>query len=121
MHACLQGYEEDVRLILQQGVKTSHKQIVPATSSVLAYRGTKQGIRETFADTALIFAARRSFAQVIEILVEEGRADVNLSGSDGMTPLMWCAYNGNLASVAFLVDHGAKINRQSEVGAIVYK
>lgn len=111
MHACQQGYEEDVLLLLEKGIKTSCKQ-----TSNYPYRGSTSGDREKLGDTAMTLAARRKYIDIIKILFEVGKVDINLAGADGMTALMWAAWNNDECLLYYLLERGAKINLQSEFG-----
>jgi ankyrin repeat protein len=115
MHAASQGYEEDVRLILETGgIKTSTKQV--SNYPHRSINGVKRGVREKFGDTALTMAARRGHFGVIKLLVEEGRADVNIPGFDGMTALTWAVCNNREDIVLYLLDRGANVNMQCDYG-----
>lgn len=59
--------------------------------------------------TALMFAAERGHADLVETLVAQG-ADVNYQNAFGFTPLHASVNGGHLAVTQYLVDQGAAVN-----------
>lgn len=59
--------------------------------------------------TALMFAAERGFADLVETLVAKGAA-VNHHNAFGYSPLHAAVSGGHLAVAQYLVDHGADVN-----------
>ncbi|MDT8441534.1 MAG: ankyrin repeat domain-containing protein [Desulfuromonadales bacterium] len=59
--------------------------------------------------TALMFAAERGFADIVETLVAKG-ADVNHRNAFGFSPLHAAVSGDHLAVAQYLVDHGANVN-----------
>jgi ankyrin repeat protein len=49
-------------------------------------------------------------------LAARGAADINERDSDGFTPLMWAAGDGQLVALQVLIQAGADLNLQSESG-----
>ncbi|RPA97773.1 ankyrin, partial [Choiromyces venosus 120613-1] len=74
------------------------------------------------AETALCWAAREGNLVIMRLLVEEGDADINLSGENGgdfllRTPLHFAAIRGHLSVVKFLVKcEGVDINARDALG-----
>jgi uncharacterized protein len=64
---------------------------------------------------ALAEAAARNRTDSIKLLVVEG-ADVNATGKDGMTPLLWALLQGGKAGFQALLEHGANPNLQTKDG-----
>ncbi|NEP54411.1 MAG: ankyrin repeat domain-containing protein [Moorea sp. SIO3C2] len=83
--ATLAGDAEQVRQLLQQG--TDPNQVY----------GT---------NTALIYASRDGFSEIVQILIEAG-ADVNWIDGEGVTPLILAAFKNHPAIVQMLLDQGA--------------
>ena len=65
--------------------------------------------------TVLHYAARRNKLDVVQWLVEHGKANVEATNKDGMTVLHWAAQN-NLDVVQWLVEHGADVNATDNDG-----
>lgn len=60
-------------------------------------------------------AARKEYIGAMRILINAG-ADVNFIGPAGMTALMWCAWNGNIAGLELILRAPAlETNMLSEV------
>ena len=59
--------------------------------------------------TALLLAAERGCADVMEPLIKGG-SDVNAKTANGTTPLMFAAASGNTDAVKTLLDRGADVN-----------
>lgn len=72
--------------------------------------------RDSNGRTALIGAADYNQYKAGEDLVVRGRAEVNVMDLDGMTPLMWASYWGNVAFMDLLVRYGAKFDLKSKDG-----
>ncbi|MDA8017993.1 MAG: ankyrin repeat domain-containing protein [Thermoanaerobaculia bacterium] len=65
-------------------------------------------------ETGLVYAIRDSRKQGLRqhamLLIEHG-ADVNIKNSDGETPLLWAAYNGDVELVELLLSKNARLQR----------
>ena len=68
------------------------------------FRQTKRG--DDGASLSLLLAVHRERDDDVAILLAEG-VDVNLGDSDGITPLMASAMNGNFVIARLLLDVGA--------------
>jgi hypothetical protein len=75
-------------------------------------------------NTALHYAAYEDSAAIIPLLVAAGAdpdagddAPEGRAGRGGVTPLFLCALNGCAAAAAALVDSGADVDQQADVGA----
>ena len=110
IHACCNGYYDDMRLLQECGADVNARQV-----SAYPYRGYPSQ-REKNGDTALILATRRGDMAVVQVLVEECKVDVNLHGAEGMTALMWAAWHDRKELIAYLHSKGAQINAQSYFG-----
>merc|ERR1711920_163459 len=59
-------------------------------------------------ETPLLLAAQEGFADVVKLLLKEGRSNaVNVKAFDGRTPLISAARFGFLPVCQILLDHGA--------------
>lgn len=65
-------------------------------------------------DEALVWAAKSGSADVLPPLVRRG-ARIDADPYRG-TPLAWAAWNGRLTASAWLLDHGADVNRRGTFG-----
>lgn len=65
--------------------------------------------------TAMHYAARQGFADVLEVLVRAGAA-VNPREANDMTPLLMAISNNNMAAARFLLSHGGAVNAQDWYG-----
>ena len=61
-------------------------------------------------NTALISASRDGQIEMLEMLMEEEGADVNIPNNNGNTPLMIATRNGNTEIARMLIDRGADVN-----------
>ena len=60
--------------------------------------------------TALIYAARQGCLGCVKNL-DEGHADLNLADPEGITPMLIATENFNFDTAAYLIKHGADVNR----------
>ena len=54
-----------------------------------------------------------NYMDVLETLYYDGKANINAIGADGMTALMWAAYNEDIDLMEWLIGEGANINLQA--------
>jgi ankyrin repeat protein len=111
-----------VRLLVKHGAKVDVRSELGRTPLLVAstYAGNAQVVelllsaganandRDQFGETALTSASKRGDARLVEILLAAG-ADVATSGGGFMPrpPLAWAAEEGNVATIAMLLKHGA--------------
>lgn len=94
--ASQRGHIGVVKLLLENGATTEH--------------------REVIYHTPLILAAIKGHVQVINLLLEHG-ADINYRDyTFDRTPLIWAALNGKTEAVSLLLEHGAEINSADRDG-----
>ncbi|CAF0926882.1 unnamed protein product [Adineta steineri] len=56
----------------------------------------------------------KEFPDIIKLLVEDHRADVNHADDEGRTPLHMAAMRGRLRYIKYLIHHGAKVDVDGE-------
>ncbi len=110
MYATISGYEEDIKVLLDAGADIDQRQI-----TYYLYRGTPAQ-RKNNGDTCLVMATRRLKFNIIRLLVEYGKADVNMYGEGRMTPFMWATWFANHDIMAYLVAARANVNLQADFG-----
>lgn len=66
--------------------------------------------------TPLIRAARQRNETMVKILIEEGRADVNVKDRDGTTALLHSISTENISMVRILLERGADMNTKNNSG-----
>jgi hypothetical protein len=67
----------------------------------------------------LLYAAQRGHLDVLQCLVEEFGADVNLAAHDGRTALMMASYGRHEKLVKWLLKHGADAQATTARGTAV--
>jgi len=95
MWASMQGDQQLVELLVDQGVAINMQNFV--------------------GETALYIAAARGFINICNFLLEAG-ADARLATVDGASPLHVAAADGNILLVKAFVGHGAFINSTDDEG-----
>lgn len=65
--------------------------------------------------TALILASKNNHLSIVQILLKDRRADVNMKDNAGWTALMWAAFGGHLDVVQALLGQDIDANMQNEV------
>ena len=73
------------------------------------------GANSAAVDPGILEAARAADWEAVHALVEQG-ADVNEAEGDGMTPLHWASYWGDLETVDLLIGAGADANAAGDLG-----
>jgi ankyrin repeat protein len=77
------------------------------TVRLLLARGAKVNDQDQFGDTCLTSASKRGDAEMVKVLIEAG-AEVSAGASwFGRPPLIWAAEEGNMETLACLLEHGA--------------
>ena len=80
--------------------------------------GEKVNAVTWYGNTALMFAARRSSAEVIKVLINTG-ADINAKNKSGETALKYAVKSVSPEVVKVLVDAGADVNAKDREGRTV--
>lgn len=71
--------------------------------------------RPAMSDNDFIKLCRSGNAQEVEEAIMNG-ANVNASGNDGRTALMWATYYGHVQTAEVLLQHGADVNAKDKDG-----
>ena len=77
---------------------------------VLLAHGAKTGIQDGFGWLPLSAAASRGHVEAVEVLVKEGKADIDAQAQDRLTALMWAARAGRLEVIRCLLKLGANLD-----------
>lgn len=88
MISSVQGYEEMVKLLIDNGAKLN--------------------MRDNSGKTALIYASRKSNTRIIQLLVDKG-ASINMQDNVGWTALMYAIAIGKNKIVKLLIDKGSDL------------
>ena len=70
----------------------------------------------SFAQKDIFTVARSGSLQEIEILYKENPELINKSNENGYSPLILASYRANIPVVKFLIEKGADINQNSDMG-----
>ncbi len=94
----------------------------PDRVRTLIYTNVDTNERNYAGITPLTVAAERGHVDIISLLVEKGKADVNLTSSYGITPLIAASAAGQTAAAKYLLDHGANSAVRDNTGktALLY-
>lgn len=60
-------------------------------------------------ESAVRWAARQGFLDIVKYLVEEG-ASIEGKSAEGWTPMMWATKSGHIEVVEYLIEKGADLN-----------
>ena len=104
----------DIHLLAQAGLSINTREMSP-----YLYRGSA-GNRTAFGDPILVLAARKSNIPMIKVLLDcpdtAERCNIDAMGDDGMTALMWAAFNNNTEIVDILLRRHVRMNMQNHQG-----
>jgi uncharacterized protein len=84
----------------------------PADVSKMLTRGMDVNSVNEQGTPAIVFAATYKADDVLKLLVEQRKANIEAVGPTGETALSVTAWHGNQTLVAFLLAKGAQVNRQ---------
>ena len=87
-----------------------------AALALLLKKGARVNDRAVFNGmTALHFAGRKGFLEILEILIQSG-ANLEITDNDGFTPLWSTAFVNKEEAIEFLLKKGANINHLDKNG-----
>jgi ankyrin repeat protein len=109
MWAAAQSQPEMVRLLIKRGARVNERSAIRAWPRKVTAEPRPQN-RPTGGLTALLLAAREGCAECARALVE-GRALINLSDPDNISPLLMAVLNARFDTAAYLIKAGADVNR----------
>jgi ankyrin repeat protein len=110
MWAAAEGQPAMVRLLLKNGADANARSLENNFERQVTAEPRMQA-RPSGGFTPLLYAARRGCAECARILVEEGRAAINLTDPDRVTPLLLATLNLNFDTAALLVKLGADVDK----------
>jgi ankyrin repeat protein len=122
------GDLEKVRLLLKAGAKVDARTSLGRTPLLIAasFPGNAETVRlllesgakiadqDPYGETCLTSAAKRGDAELAKVVIEAG-ADL-FAGT--RPPLVWAAEEGNVETIAFLLEHGAGKSKELASGAL---
>ena len=79
-------------------------------ASLLIENGANIEAKNIRNETALYIASFRGFINVVKILVEKYKADINNPDCDGDTPLSVACYENQVEIISYLLRNGANVN-----------
>jgi ankyrin repeat protein len=109
MWAAAQGQPQMVRELIAHGAKVDVVSIAPQHQRQVSGEPRAQH-RPSGGYTALLFAARQGCLGCVQALVEQGKADIEQTDPDGITPLNLAVDNFNFDIGAYLLGRGANPN-----------
>ena len=83
-------------------------------SVLMANKANVEQRLEKTGATALILAVEQNQLKMVELLLEKGGANVNVTNDDGLSPLMKSAFEGNCEIASVLMAHKANVEQRSE-------
>ena len=66
--------------------------------------------------TALMFAAWKCNVNIVNLILQKNKMNINAQDNDGWTALMFAIFKGDIATVKLLLDNKADINIQNNTG-----
>ena len=115
MLAAYSGHLEMVRFLLERGADIHARE-----TEIWRIRETPFGpvIDELIGSSALDVAIAQGHAEVVRLLLEHWMAIYGADGQDlrGRTTLMYAAYAGDLEMARLMLENGAPVNVQTDVG-----
>lgn len=129
MWACAFGNEDMAALLIEGGanimVRDKNNGTVlswaciggaPGVVRLMLQNGLDPNARDKMGHTPLILACHGHHPDIVVSLVEEGRADVNQTGADRITPLMSASMHGHTDICELLLYYDADFNLQDTRG-----
>jgi Ankyrin repeats (3 copies) len=89
------------------------------TAYLLRHNGADLNVQGVYGRNPLHAAAFSGNFEVVRILIECDRADINATDRIGWTPLLWASRGPNFEDgsvLRLLLEHGADINLQNQIG-----
>lgn len=107
--------EQKVSTLLQ----ASHRGLVEVVKMLLEKHGDKDGYVDEITDegiTPLISSSSEGHTEVVQLLVDTKKVDVNAKDKDGTTALMAASARGHNKVVEVMIKAGASVNEQNSDG-----
>ena len=83
-------------------------------SVLMANKANVEQRREKTGHTALILAVEQNQLEMVELLLEKGGANVNVTNDEGWSPLMISAFLGNCEIASVLMANKANVEQRIE-------
>jgi ankyrin repeat protein len=112
---------EDARILDGECNSTTNKMFkavkigLKKTVTHLVEGGADVKAADSYGSTALMYAARNGYLDIVKLLLEKG-ADLNAVSKYGSTVLKYAAWYGHLEVARFLVENGADVDQADELG-----
>lgn len=102
--------------VLMRAVERGQREDNLACVELLIDRGAAVNMQDDAGETVLMIAARHGDLPCMQLLIDKGGADVNLTRLDGYTALMIAAEGGFEDCVKLLLDRGVNVAARNRVG-----
>lgn len=87
---------------------------IPAVAKLLQ-KSRALNLPDRFGCTPLLIAARHGWVSIVALLLQKSDINVNVKDSEGYSPLTWAVTNRASTMVSHLLEHGAKVEEDSDI------
>jgi ankyrin repeat protein len=97
-YACQGGFQTTVEILMGHGA------------------GANTQLRDDFGRSPISYAAQHGHKGIVELLIRRGDTQVDAKNTNGITPLGWAAFGGNLAVARLLVENKVSVDPRDSTG-----